>query len=127
MNDHNYLAETETVAVKLMVKLLERKKCSVHAFKIQTGIDLYKYRLGDTYPLSLTFHNYCDAQKLDPGWLRFLAIEVHNKILTETQALEILAKCPEHQSSVNTYYQMMLKEYCCKLQQQGNEAFNPMA
>jgi hypothetical protein len=116
MTDNKCSAETATVVANLMAKLPGRMSRTVRDVNKQSGINLYKYRNGVTFPLISTFLTFCLSLNLDPGWVLFLACEVQKGKLTETQAIEILAICRGHQPAVSTAYQMILKDSLSRME-----------
>jgi hypothetical protein len=116
MTENKCSAETATVIANLMAKLPARLNRTVSEINKQTGINLYKYKNGDTFPLISTYLSFCLSLNLDPGFIFFLACEVQHETMTEARVIEIRACCPGHQPAASTAYQMILKDMLSKME-----------
>jgi hypothetical protein len=102
--------EAAGILAQLMVKLPGRMGRSVNSINTEVGINLYKYRNGNTFPIVLSLFDYCFTLGLDPSWLVYMACQVQHGRITEAKALDILSKPETWKSSVAVSHAVILEK-----------------
>ena len=98
-----------------MTKLPEKLCRSTRSVNEQTTVNLYKYEKGISFPLVSSLFSYCFALNLDPGWFIMLACYVEQGVITEFQALEVLANWDQYKLAISMVNHLAMRDIFASL------------